>query len=309
MKYFARLLVELKHLTKKHQPGEALSPPSLLSHTLINGNRLSYFQMGLKHEGPPVVFLHGFGGFFMDWPRIMAPVAKKYRTFAVDLPGWGFSEFHKPSYSGGIAADAKVLDRFLDNLGLNNALIVGHSYGAAIAWSYASMGFSRAKKLLLLNPMPPQPSRFMKSMLFRSMFLLNSSVWSAKFSNRLMSKHTYLAICKETVRHKRLISGFFVDLGFLVNKQPWIHQNLYRQAEESRNLDWTQWEKQIRKIEIPTKILHGKQDRIFDCRASHFLSNLIPKSQLELVDDCGHAIAFDQHNLVAHKIMALLNEK
>src|SRR4051812_38497022 len=116
MRYFTRLLGELKELTLHHKAGQLLAVPKLLSSIVVRGKRISYFQMGLSQPGPPVLLLHGFGGFFMDWPRVMAPLAKKHRVFALDFPGWGFSEPRDNSL--GIEDDVAVVTEFIRQLGL-----------------------------------------------------------------------------------------------------------------------------------------------------------------------------------------------
>jgi len=80
---------ELKDVVANHKPGDVLTPPPSMPSMMMNGHRLSYVEMGedTTSENPAIIFLHGFGGFFMDWPRVMMPVARHTRVFALDLPG------------------------------------------------------------------------------------------------------------------------------------------------------------------------------------------------------------------------------
>ncbi len=309
MRYFARLLDELKDVVHRHKPGDPLVAPSLLSTVAIHGHNVSYFQMGLNKDGPAVILLHGFGGFFMDWPRVMVPLSKKYRVFALDLPGWGFSAPRPENKTMGLEDDAETIREFIQCMGLEEVILVGISYGAAVAWASAAMKVKGISQVVLLNPMPPFPLRYLKSPLYRIVFMANSLPFTAKWLGRLMNKMQYKLMCKENLKNHRLLETLYLDLGYLVLKQPHIHQNLHLHARKAKTIDWSMWEKMLGRINLPVTIMQGVDDRVFTMKSAKYLRSLIPHSKLIEVKDCGHAMVFDQHRKITAYLLYLLKVK
>jgi pimeloyl-ACP methyl ester carboxylesterase len=258
----------------------------------------------LGKPGPAVILIHGFGGFFMDWPRIIAPLSRKCRVYALDLPGWGFSE--PCDAPEGIEDDVAVVSEFIRAQKLDEVVLVGISYGAAVTWATACQGIPQVKRALLLNPMPPYPLKHLKSPLYRMIFFLNRSAWFAKWSSRFMTKAQYKLVCKENLLHYRLLDSLYLDVGFRVLTQPTIHRNLYLHASKAGTIDWAAWEKKLGGVKIPVTIMQGREDRVFTLESARYLKSLIPGAELIEVEDCGHAMVFDQHRRVTAKVFEIL---
>ena len=301
MRYFSRLVREMQEIVATHEVGTTVPHPSLLQREEIDGINLAYMQMGLAHTDRPIILMHGFGGFFMDWPRIMVPASKERHLFAVDLPGWGFSDFNPNAR--GIEADVEIIHKFIMRKGLKNVVLCGISYGAGVAWAAAAMHLTEISHADLLNQMPPNPLKYMQSMLYRSIFALNFSRWSTHLAHKMMAKIHFRQICKESLLHFRLIDSFYLELGYRVIKQPKIPNILNLHSKGARQVDWRAWENRLGSIKIPVTILQGKQDRIFSMEGAKYLHSLIPASNYIEVDDCGHAMVFDQHRKVVEFLL------
>jgi pimeloyl-ACP methyl ester carboxylesterase len=254
-----------------------------------------------------VVLLHGFGGFFMDWPRVMAQVSRHTRVFAIDLPGWGFSDLNDESKT--LEDEARVVNEFCARLGLSQVILCGISYGAGVTWAAASMNLMRIKHAVLINPMPPHPIRYMHSPLYQGMFLANSAMVTALIGHYYLTKAEYKLIIRETLFNDRLLDSFYLDLGFMVIKQPKIPRMLNAHAEGARVINWNDWEHRLAGVRIPTTILQGDKDKIFSMRSALHLHRLIPTSELIEVADCGHAMVFDQHRRISECLIRLLPNK
>lgn len=153
--------MELKAQVLGHKVGTEVPPPELLSKFDYHGKRVTYLRMGLQESDEAFIFVHGFGGFFMDWPRLMVPLSHEIPVISLDLPGWGFSE---PILDGnGIEDHVDVIKELAAHLGFSKITLVGISYGAAVCWASACEGWSSLKRIVLLNPMPPYPLRFLSS--------------------------------------------------------------------------------------------------------------------------------------------------
>lgn len=99
----------------------------------VDGMRIRYSEAG---EGPPVLLLHGvvFAGnaFWLDTQAALAPHA---RTIAPDLPGWGDSDKPEVAYTAEFYHG--FLEKFMDALNIDQAVLVGHSMGGLLSTSFA----------------------------------------------------------------------------------------------------------------------------------------------------------------------------
>jgi pimeloyl-ACP methyl ester carboxylesterase len=114
-----------------------------------NGLRFYFVDEG---SGTPVVLLHGFPDTSALWQaQIAALVAAGYRAIAPDLRGRGRSEWppHVEDYAlPNIVQDVAAL---LDQLGVERAHVVGHDWGAAVAWVFASLLPQRVDRLVVIS--------------------------------------------------------------------------------------------------------------------------------------------------------------
>jgi pimeloyl-ACP methyl ester carboxylesterase len=299
MRQFQRVLAQLKSLTQNHKPGDTLTPPPLLSHVLVDGYKIYYAHMGpeVESDKPAVILLHGFGGFFMDWPRVMAPISKHTNVYAIDLQGWGFSEMNPKA--GKLEDEVVIIREFIRQLGLKSVVLCGLSYGAGVAWACAASHLPQLHRVVLINPMPPNPLRYLISPTYRAIFTLNRSRLVAMLGTKLLFKSQYKIICRQNLLHDRLLDSFYLDLAYLVMKQPKIPVLLHAFSRGADKTDWAEWEHKLAATRVPVSILQGLEDRIFSYESAQHLHDLIPHSELIEVPDCGHAMVFDQPRKVS----------
>jgi pimeloyl-ACP methyl ester carboxylesterase len=82
-------------------------------------------------RGRPVIFLHGWMGSWRYWFPTMERMSEHFRTYSFDF--WGFGESRRQSGSESIASYSNQVMRFLDALGIEKAILVGHSMGGMVA--------------------------------------------------------------------------------------------------------------------------------------------------------------------------------
>jgi len=113
-----------------------------------NGVTLHYLQMG---SGPDLVMLHGLSGNLAVWHLRMVPLLQQhFRITTYDLRGHGNSSMPPSGYTTrDMATDLGAL---LDQLGIEQADIVGHSFGADIALHFTLLHPKRVRKLVLIEP-------------------------------------------------------------------------------------------------------------------------------------------------------------
>ncbi|MCH8235504.1 MAG: alpha/beta fold hydrolase, partial [Chloroflexi bacterium] len=117
----------------------------------IEANGLS-FHVTDSGEGPPVVLLHGFPDTSALWRnQIAALVEAGFRCIAPDMRGRGRSD--RPDDVADYALTNMVRDvaGVLDALGVDRAHIVGHDWGAGVAWLFASLMPDRTETLTAIS--------------------------------------------------------------------------------------------------------------------------------------------------------------
>ncbi|MDZ4825538.1 MAG: alpha/beta fold hydrolase [Actinomycetota bacterium] len=115
----------------------------------VNGTGIEVEDQG---SGPPVLLIHGWPDTHDMWRhQVAALTAAGYRTIAPDLRGFGASDKPEGVEHYSIPFVVGDLLGVLDNLGVEKAHVVGHDWGAAIAWATAALVPDRVETLTALS--------------------------------------------------------------------------------------------------------------------------------------------------------------
>lgn len=130
----------------------------------VDGIRLHYKDQGDPSAKRTIVFLHGFASSVYMWRHAMVALCGRYRVIAFDRPGFGLSgrplagDWQGDSpYSTSAAARQTVA--LMDALGIDRAVLVGHSQGATISVLVDEMRPERVSAMVLVN-CPTAAKRF-----------------------------------------------------------------------------------------------------------------------------------------------------
>lgn len=123
---------------------------------LGDGIRLHYASVGERGR-PLVLFLHGFPEYWAAWEDVLPHFAATHFAVAPDLRGFNLSS--QPAAVSAyrprdVVAD---LERLLAHLGYERAIVVGHDWGGAPAWHWASTAPARVARLVIVNSPHPIP--------------------------------------------------------------------------------------------------------------------------------------------------------
>src|SRR5262245_57293299 len=116
----------------------------------VDGMRIHYQEFG-EDNNPVMLLIHGYSASTFSW-RTAAPLLAEdgFRVIAVDLIGFGFSS--KPGwFDYTIGSQARIVERFMDRLGIGSAILIGSSYGGAVAGTLALDYPERVSKLVLVD--------------------------------------------------------------------------------------------------------------------------------------------------------------
>ena len=118
----------------------------------VVGHRVHVVEQG---AGPALLLVHGFGASTYDFEQhVLAPLAETHRVVAVDLFGMGFSE-RREDFSYDFAGWADQLAATLDALGIERAVVAGHSMGGAVASILAARHSKQVAGLVLIGALYP----------------------------------------------------------------------------------------------------------------------------------------------------------
>ena len=133
---------------QKTKQAEAETPP-IGSFIEVNGARLHYLRRG---TGSCIVLLHGNGVMLQDWRAsgLFDELAKSHQVIAFDRPGFGYSSRPR-SVIWTPRAQAAALAKAMVQLGIDQATVVGHSFGTLVALALGLNHPELVERLVLLG--------------------------------------------------------------------------------------------------------------------------------------------------------------
>ncbi|PHQ80941.1 MAG: haloalkane dehalogenase [Coxiella sp. (in: Bacteria)] len=108
----------------------------------VNKSKMHYLESG---QGDVFLFLHGIPTYSYVWRHIIPPLATSVRCVAPDLIGMGFSD--KPDIDYRIFEHIDYIEKFIDQLGLDNITLVLHGWGSVVGLEYARRHPDKIKAL------------------------------------------------------------------------------------------------------------------------------------------------------------------
>lgn len=96
----------------------------------LDGLRLYYEEEG---AGEPLVLIHGASQDTLSWHDVIKYLQQTHKVYAIDLPGHGKSALHDRRPTTTTAEYTHYIGRFLDEKGIEDAILIGHSMGGGIS--------------------------------------------------------------------------------------------------------------------------------------------------------------------------------
>ncbi len=256
-------------------PEKAAANPEIARSVQAAGIATNYHDVG---EGFPALFIHGSGpgvSAWANWRLVMPALSERLRVIAPDMAGFGFSE--RPA---GIKYDldtwvAQAIG-LLDALGLEQADVVGNSFGGALALAMAIRHPQRVRRLVLMGSVGV-PFDITEGL---------DAVWgyTPSFENmrRIMDYFAW---------DRSLVNDELAELRFRASIRPGFQESFGAMfpAPRQRWVDaLASREEDIRALPHETLIVHGRDDRVIPLLTSLTLAEWIDRSQLHVYGRCGH---------------------
>ena len=269
---------------------------------------LHLIQAG-PHDGALVILLHGFPEFWHGWAKqIPALAGAGYRVWAPDQRGYNLSE--KP---GSIAA--YNLDRLAEDVlglisaaGRDRAFVVGHDWGAAVAWWVAIKFPQVVQKLVILNvPHPVVARRFARhsaEQLLRSWYIAFFQIpWLPEF---LMRRNNWLAA--RNMMSLSSLPNTFTDDDIERYVRSWSRPramrsmiNWYRAAGRTRTARLNDL-----RVHVPTRIIWGVNDIALSRQLAPLSLEMCDEGDLFFLEQASHWVQHDEPERVNELILDFL---
>lgn len=115
----------------------------------VNGDGVKIQLAVWEGKGRDILCIHGLTANCRCWDGLAAVLAPRHRVLAFDLRGRGLSD--KPSSGYSVETHCRDVKAILDGLGLNQAVLIGHSLGAFIALAFAAQNPERVSQMILMD--------------------------------------------------------------------------------------------------------------------------------------------------------------
>jgi pimeloyl-ACP methyl ester carboxylesterase len=247
----------------------------------VDGVRVHYQEAG-NPRAPALVLIHGFASSTLVWSKVFLKLAEAgYRVIALDMLGYGYSA--KPrngEYT--IPGQAKLLNGLLDALGIPRAIIVGSSYGGAVAATYALDYPERVEKLVLVGPVNNN-----RPLAFKLMRLFGSPLFGDVVSPLLIGSRRLLRLRMKRVydRHAWVMDERRVDARHLPLRAARTQRAIINTV---RRWDAERISRDAHLITQPTLLLWGENDLEIPLADGERLHAEIPGSRFIVFLNCGH---------------------
>jgi pimeloyl-ACP methyl ester carboxylesterase len=282
-----------------------------------NGIRLHCVQAG-PPDGALVILLHGFPEFWYGWRHQIEPLAQAgYWVLAPDQRGYNLSD--KPStvdaYRIGILA--KDVIGLIHALGRERALLIGHDWGAAVAWHTAMHYPQLIAKLGILNvPHPTVMVRTLRSSLrqiIKSWYIFFFQI--PRLPEWTLSRNNYAAMRRmlKTSAKQSTFSADALDRYVQAWRQPGALSamiNWYRAMFRSQiaSLGRSVERSHAGRVEPPTLMIWGAKDIALDRSMAQPSIELCKQGRLVFFEQATHWVQHDEPERVSRLLLDFLKE-
>ena len=235
----------------------------------------NYHDVG---TGEPILLLHGSGpgvSAWANWRLTIQALQDQYRLIAPDLAGFGYSQFPENMQFSRENWLKQIID-FLDAIGLEKVNVIGNSFGGSMALALAIHHPERVNKLVLMSSVGV-PFELTKGL---------DAVWGYTPSFENMQ-----AIMKIFAYNQKLVGDELVQMRYIASTKEDTRAAYERMFPAPRQR-WVEAmshpETDIRSIQQPTLMVHGRDDQVIPLSTSLTMLNWIENSQLHIYSQCGH---------------------
>lgn len=241
----------------------------------IDGLNINYKIIG--NGNMPIILLHGWGvdsDKYIETLKQLSVQSSEFSVYAPDLPGFGKSD--NPPEAWGVSEYTELIKKFMNELGLKDLILIGHSFGGRIAIKFAEKYPQILKALVLTGAAGIKHPPTLKQKIFYILAKIGKAVFSLPIIN-MLQKPAQKLLYKAAQE-----------------KDYYQAQGIMRETfKKVINEDLTPY---LGKIRIPTLLIWGRNDRstpLRDGQLMHLeIQSASGRTKLEVVDEANHSLPY-----------------
>jgi len=274
----------------------------------VNGARLNVLEAG-PNSGPFVILLHGFPETaLLSWSHQIDDLSNAgYHVVAPDQRGYNTSQKFDDLKSYHLDVLTADVIGLLDHFGVKKGFVVGHDWGAIVAWSVAINFPERVEKLMILNVPHIDVFRFY---VFTHLSQFKKSWYILWFQIPYLPELLLSRGPKKMLARAGTPGRTFANDSVQLYSQAWSEKgvatgmlNWYRALWK---LSWKNEPFQLRRVKPQTKIIWGKRDLALDHEMVPLSMSLCEDASVVYFEDGSHFIQHDEPEAVAQIMLDFL---
>lgn len=267
--------------------------------TVGNAN-IRYWDEG---QGPPLLLVHGLGGFAENWAANIFPLAERHRVLVPDLPGFGRSG--KTPAPRSMFDFVRFLNEFTEALKIEKASLAGNSLGGGLVLQFAVEYAAKVEKLVLVD----------NAGMGREV-INDFKVCSIPFLGELLirpSRDASIATWRKVLHDPAAVTEDLITLGYEYMTLPGAKKALMNTIRAGIDIRGQRMElvrelmAGLGSVTALALIIWGRQDRILPVAHAHVCHERLPGSRLEIFDNCGHMPQLEHPDRFNALVLAFLD--
>lgn len=231
---------------------------------IVNGLATEYKDEG---KGPTLLFLPGWMNTISNFDLLATELRTSYRIIRLDFPGFVGGGTEAPQSDWGVSEYVNFTCAFIDKIGLDSYVLVGHSFGGRVAIKGISEGMLHPTKLILIASAGIAKHRTLRNRIFTALAKIGKFIlyipplnfWRKKLRKKLYEK----------------LGSDYLAAGALSQ----IYLNVIKEDLKEH----------VRNIRVPTLLMWGSDDKMVPLSDGKLFASLIPSSKLEVLEGVGHS--------------------
>lgn len=268
----------------------------------IGKYKINYITAG---QGKPVLLIHGANIGWPQWHLNLDALAKNFKVYAIDLPGAGEStkvNFRKTNFEKDYV---DIVDQFVKKLKLKNIDVVGSSFGGWVAMRLAIENRDYIKRLVVTNPIGftgYMPAKFRPVSIWPLALLMSKTALKPKRSNKNLEK-----FMRDVFYEKdRPLLNEFVDYFYELSKDSHNVLFISRLAHYSGMRKELFLGKRLKKINVPTLVIWGKEDPLMPYATVKDNFSNIKDVKVKILERVGHMPPVEAANEFNEQVIKFL---
>lgn len=249
---------------------------------------------GNAGDGPELILAHGWPWSSFSWHRVIPGLAKHFRVYWYDMPGYGRSD-KRDQQRTSLDVQGQIFAEMLDHWQLEHPFVVAHDFGGATTLRAHLLHNCQFERYVLMNVVAMRP-------------------WGSEFFDHVgrhvdaflgLPPHIHNAVVEAYIKGAIIGDVARDDMSKLV--EPWLsnegRSSFYRQFAQADEKYTAEVEPMYGAIRCPVKILWGENDPWIPLERGKALHALIPEASFEVLYDVGHLPQLEAPKLVLAQLI------